>query len=879
MRYLLGVLCLALICVNSHQGQPPKKQDDPSPSANPLLRKAKAVARKAAARARAPEELLPADAIAFFRYDGYEPHRLAYDKTTLGELMKDDVGVFLNYLGQSARDLFVNSLNADDDDEDKPFLAEAVQAKARVDIDQFADYFWRHGFVVSVEVSAPPLEIPANLTPGRWANPAPTQPPITPIMRGINGGYYLPPIAVPDPPPSEETMPAQEEQPGNSPPPAKKPEKKDGPQHEFPPLPPPVIKDATPPAPASAEVVPETVVEHVPVGTPLAQGPPVQYTPPPPVDPVPAPKELPAQPPLPFIPPGPVQPAAPTQPPPGAFPAPPPPPVPAPAPIPVPLPGPALPPPNVVPPPPINPPETPKFAITIVFPQGGDDKNRAVVLNFLKLAGRVSHTKIGEKKEGARTIFTLADDKIAWWQEGEHIVLRLSNEPVSRAIDVAEGRRPNLTSAPLFHKVAGFKSYETDIRGCVDIDRLVNMVRKPSKNGSGLDGFLEGMMRNAVLEYLGANDVHSLTFHMGFAGKFQRSTILLHVEEPNKRAGLLKLLSSVPPKSAPLDLAGFPAMPADAVEVAALQVDWVGLHDFVVRTIGLVKLFAQRDGPSVLLALASGGKQLDEWLGFSLRDDFLASLDTTVVTFGAHSEGPFILGQALAIKVKNAAKLQDCLGKLNDRLSDAKIGFDLQKRTYRGADMYVLSPVETPLDDPDDPLAPGPAPARVVARGMVATPFAPTYAIHKDWLLTALYPQPIMGCILREGGKRKAWQPPPYYQELLDQDLKVGGPHSRLAGVAVINPVYDLEMGLAVLPVLAASLSTSTGTKFDVTKIPNAQAVNEFLYPTVGFFFDDGTTLRWENHFAIDFPTELLLPFAASAGIPSLTRGFGFVSR
>src|SRR5438874_9624996 len=43
----------------------------------------------------APEALLPATTQVYFRWDGVEAHRAAYDKTALGKMMQGDTGAFL----------------------------------------------------------------------------------------------------------------------------------------------------------------------------------------------------------------------------------------------------------------------------------------------------------------------------------------------------------------------------------------------------------------------------------------------------------------------------------------------------------------------------------------------------------------------------------------------------------------------------------------------------------------------------------------------------------------------------------------------------------------------------------------------------------------
>ncbi len=55
------------------------------------------------------ESLLPAKAVAYFRYDGYEPHKKAYDRTALGGAMREDLGEFLDHLLSFATDSITSS--------------------------------------------------------------------------------------------------------------------------------------------------------------------------------------------------------------------------------------------------------------------------------------------------------------------------------------------------------------------------------------------------------------------------------------------------------------------------------------------------------------------------------------------------------------------------------------------------------------------------------------------------------------------------------------------------------------------------------------------------------------------------------------------------
>ena len=47
--------------------------------------------------AKTPEQLLSADCLVYFRYDGYEPHKKAYDQTALAQAMKEGLSDFFDH--------------------------------------------------------------------------------------------------------------------------------------------------------------------------------------------------------------------------------------------------------------------------------------------------------------------------------------------------------------------------------------------------------------------------------------------------------------------------------------------------------------------------------------------------------------------------------------------------------------------------------------------------------------------------------------------------------------------------------------------------------------------------------------------------------------
>jgi len=593
---------------------------------------------KAPAKAQAVESLLPADAVAYFRYDGYEPHRKAYEQTALANAMRDDLGEFLEHLGMVIADSVGSSL--------KDKHPEQMQ-KLTGGWNRLMEYLWRHGLALGVEAR--------------------------PLPKGAN--------------------------------------------------------------------------------------------------------------PLPFID------------------------VPA------------------------------RLRLTVVFPEGGLAKNRKILVPLLDL---IPESK--KKQVRQRTIHEASADgvHVAWWQEGRHIVLVLGNDTIEGALDVVEGRRPNLASNPLLKSVTRFNDYETDIRGFVQIQKIVELMRAPTEGDGKLAAFKDWVARGLLFSQLGLTSLKSLKFHLGFDRQYQRSTVLVDVCERKQRSGLARLVFA-PVHFAPAEL---PPLPPDSASVRVSQVDWKTFHDVVKQVVGLVGLQELLSGGIAPPAPppAKDGKAKDgpaaAGLGVDILKEILAHLDSTLVLYNSMSEGPFFLGQAAAIKVKDEKKLAQGLEKLMQGLVKVSgiVGLQPHKRTYHGVDMVTSS-------------------------FALSLPVAPAYTIHKGWLVIGVFPQAVKGYILRSEGKYKVWQPPALVSEALTLAKKKAGPNSKLAAVTVTDPRPVMTVGLSLLPVVARYLGMA-GVSFDVSKVPNAQALTEWQFPGVTVFYDDGDSWRWESHSLIEVPGDWLFLFA-----------------
>jgi len=307
-------------------------------------------------------------------------------------------------------------------------------------------------------------------------------------------------------------------------------------------------------------------------------------------------------------------------------------------------------------------------------------------------------------------------------------------------------------------------------------------------------------------------------FYSGFDGPAERSLVELHI--PGPRKGLLKLASNKAFK-----LADLPAMPPDVTTFSAMNMDWTALFD-VGRTAveGVLKIVAPDEAKQVPQFL----QQADQFVGISLRDDLLGSLDTLTMQYSSPSEGIFSLGQVYLIKVRDLKKLQAALDKFALSLGTMPgIPVTIKKRTYRGVELREI---------------------QTQAPGFI---YAPTFGIYNNWLIFSLYPQPVHGFILRATGELPAWAPGTRLKENLQ---KFPGEY---VSVSVSDPRPTVRFFLSFLPTVMAglnSVSNFTGVSLDVSLLPNAQEVTQHLFPNVSITTDDGATLRMETRASLALP-------------------------
>jgi hypothetical protein len=129
----------------------------------------------AVARAQAPEDLLPAGAQVYLRWDGVEAHKDGYSKTALGKMMQGDTGTFVNNVFAQVQDGIGSLLTVDQllggvpPEKLQKMQADAAEAAKLIGV------LGKNGFLVAAEVKSlePPQAQLTFVVPDAGAKPDP----------------------------------------------------------------------------------------------------------------------------------------------------------------------------------------------------------------------------------------------------------------------------------------------------------------------------------------------------------------------------------------------------------------------------------------------------------------------------------------------------------------------------------------------------------------------------------------------------------------------------------------------------------------------------------------------------------------------------------
>jgi len=460
----------------------------------------------------------------------------------------------------------------------------------------------------------------------------------------------------------------------------------------------------------------------------------------------------------------------------------------------------------------------PSAQVTFIVPDAGDKPGG--LFGAAGLFAGLAKAPVQKKKADGRTYHSIEAGpiNIGWWAEGKHAVLIVSTDKIEDAAKaMRSGNHARLTSSALYKKVRDFKNFDTAARAFLDMSALMKLA-------SGLHKEV-----GPVLKDLGLDGLKSIAFYSGFEGDAERS--LTEMELASERRGLLSLVTGKP-----FHLEDVPPLPPDVISWTMTSFDVAGYYDVLVKAVEtVVRVAAPQELPQVKEFL----KKADETLGIDIRKDLLGSLGGQLLYYNSPAEGVFTLGQTVAVKVKDRAKLAEALEKAIKGLASLT-GADvsIKKKQYRGVDVREVY---------------------VAEKGFI---FVPTYAICKDWLVVSYYPQGVQGFILRAQKELPAWKPNRHVRQSLEQMPK------EFLSVSVSDPRPSVKQILTLAPLIAGAVrSFLPETKLDVGSLPNAHEATKHLFPNVTVVNDDGKAVRFHTRASLALPFDVVGADAYVLGI------------
>lgn len=395
--------------------------------------------------------------------------------------------------------------------------------------------------------------------------------------------------------------------------------------------------------------------------------------------------------------------------------------------------------------------------------------------------------------------------EVGWYAEGEHLVIVAGINAIDRAVDIATGETPNLSSSSLWKAQRNKKDgIETSFVGWLNWAA----VRKaygtfPIPDSPNPNRPITG---NGLLTALGVEKVEHVVFRSGYKGRALWSDTV--VSAPGPKRGLMAIADQKP-----FTLASLPALPEKSRWFTAVSVDSAKLVRELIETVRRVAAF----GPPGTLDQVSGAiQQLPDLLQFDPLRDLLDALGNVHCVYDDAQNGFAGFGFGLALQVKDELLLRKTIGELLGRLIDQQSApVQVAKWSRGGTEVTTLQ--------------------------VKSIPFAPSFAIERGWLIVTLMPQGVESFLLRQDKKLPVWKPDAGLEVAL-KDLP-----KEFVSLTVTDPRQTYPMLLSYAPMLLsfAQMGLQQSGRDDlvlpigVADLPPAELIAQPLFTNVSMCVTD----------------------------------------
>lgn len=459
----------------------------------------------------------------------------------------------------------------------------------------------------------------------------------------------------------------------------------------------------------------------------------------------------------------------------------------------------------------------PKPQVIIVLHEGADLEGR-IARAVKKAAGRELNFQDQRISGRAVTRTTLPargapfDLEFGWWAEGKHLVIAAGADVISEAIAVADGRRPNITTNPLWKKYrTGKDDFEVSSVAWFDMGGLRKMFGEMPIPAPGVQ---PGLTVNRVLKSLGLHNVGAIVCRCGYRDRalWSRTTL----EAPGEKTGLIGLAAQQQ-----IGFSDLPPLPSQTNGFYACSLDWS--KSFAdVKT--MIRNVAKLGPPQAAGQVEAVLDQIPAIIGFDPGKDLFDAMGNVSCVYADPGQGPFGIGAGAAIRVKNAKTLRSTFDDILQRIaiSAEEKDFKVRRVKKHGRELIILE----------------------IARGVAN----PTFVIDDDWLVIGIYPQTVEAFLLRLDGKLPKWSPGPEYRQALADMPK------KFTSIAVSDPreTYRMLMGLApaAIPLINLGLREAgmkQGLNIPIADLPPTELVTRKLFPNVAVCTVDDAGIHWTS--------------------------------
>lgn len=462
--------------------------------------------------------------------------------------------------------------------------------------------------------------------------------------------------------------------------------------------------------------------------------------------------------------------------------------------------------------------------ITLVLHGSADlaPKLAALVAAPLQAANPKTAT-IGGRKVTRIVVPEAVGYEIGWWTDGGHLVIAGGQQAIEAAIEIAEGKSPNLTTNPDVQKLRTSQDFDVASVGLLDIKSLLAIVE--SMDIPPIPGSDKHPVRVAdVLLETGLHKVGLLQGRWGFKGAAIWSETSLQAPAP--RTGIPALFDQQP-----LTMKELPPFPKGCEYFSAFQFD---VSRFTEAMLNWATLAHGAFAPAGTPTAEELREKLKAEVGFDLVDDVLDPLGDTFAGFVDPAASGMIPAGAFLIEVDDAQKLLGALQKIE--AFGMKLAGDNAKFRKKDVNGRALHTIQF--------------------AGPVAF-FSPSWVVDKGWLIIGSTSQTVEAHLKRIDGKLPHWEATADVKEALTQfpakfsSFSYSDPRAGIRSVLNLAPtgISFAELGMAEW----RKQREQEGKKIDESAefpisgddIPPVEEVLSPLFPNLSMSTVDDAGIKW----------------------------------